>query len=270
MELLLALALAAPHAAGSAAGSPEEPIQPDRPGIADGSTVIGPGYFQIEVGVQRQESSSGGRDGHMLFTPLLLRGGLDPRWEARLETNAFTKASVPAAGAGVNRSSGYSPVSLGVKYHFQDAKSSTGNLSLGTILRIFPPSGSSAFRTHHVTSDLRLAADWNLGPDWALNPNIGLAIYEDDAGKTFTAGLGALTLTYGSSKRLQPYLDVGVQSPESPSGPTAVIFDGGATYLLDRNTQIDFAIGTGLAGRTSPDFLWTVGLSRRFGTARPR
>jgi hypothetical protein len=130
-------------------------------------------------------------------------------------------------GAGVGQTSGYSPVSIGGKYHFREARESTGNLSLGVILRMFPPSGSSDFRIHHLTSDLRLAADWNLAPDWALNPNLGVALYEDDAGKIFTAGLIALT-------------------------------------------QIDFGIGPGLTGRTTPDLFWTIGVSRRFGPSGGR
>jgi hypothetical protein len=257
---VLALTVATLCASAGPTKSAEEPIQPDRPGIADGSTVIGTGHFQSEIGVQRQDSG-GQRGGHMLFTPVLLRYGFDRRWEGRLETNAFTQTRA---------TSGYSPVSLGVKYHFQDAREGTGNLSLGTILRIFAPSGSSDFRTHHVTADLRLAADWNVAPNWALNPNVGVAIYEDDTGKPFAAGLGALTLTYGPSDRFQPYVDVGIQSPEGTAGRTAVIFDGGATYLLNRDTQLDFGIGTGLTGRTTPDLLWTVGVSRRFGRAPRR
>jgi opacity protein-like surface antigen len=55
-SLLLALAVATLCASAAAADPAEEPIQPDRPGIADGSTVIGPGYFQSEIGVQRQDS----------------------------------------------------------------------------------------------------------------------------------------------------------------------------------------------------------------------
>jgi len=268
--LLLTLAGTTLAATAAAEGPAEEPIQPDRPGIADGSTVVGPRRFQIEVGVQRQERTSGRLDQQMLFTPTLLRYGFDERWEARIETNAFTHMRSSEPGAGVGQTSGYSPVSIGGKYHFREARESTGNLSLGVILRMFPPSGSSDFRIHHLTSDLRLAADWNLAPDWALNPNLGVALYEDDAGKIFTAGLIALTLTYAPSKRLQPFLDVGVQSPEETAGRTAVIFDGGATYLLDPSTQIDFGIGPGLTGRTTPDLFWTIGVSRRFGPSGGR
>lgn len=239
-------------------------IQPDRPGIADGSTVIGPHRFQVEIGVQQEYHRDNGLDVRRLFLPTLLRVGVNTRWEGRIETNSFSYAHVSGPGVGGQSTSGYAPVSLGAKYHFQDVKERTSNLSLGAILRLFAPSGSSDFRTHHLNSDLRLVADWGFAPDWALNPNVGIAVYEDDAGKLFTAGLAAVTLTYGPNNRIQPFADLGLQSPETTAGRTALIFDGGGTYLLNPDTQLDLSLGTGLTGRTPPHFLWSAGISRRF------
>jgi hypothetical protein len=269
--LLLLLAATGPGMAAPAptpAPTPPAPaadtIQPDRPGIADGSLVIGPRRFQVEIGLQQEFRSSSHQDEQRLFLPTLLRFGVDSRWEARIESNTLTYTRTSESGAGVHRTFGYSPVSAGAKYHFQDAKERTGNLSLGAILRLFPPSGSSDFRTHHLNGDFRLAADWGLAPDWALNPNVGVAVYEDDAGKLFPAGLAAVTLTYGPNNRIQPFVDVGLQSPEQTAGRTALIFDGGGTYLLNPDTQLDLSLGTGLAGRTPPHLFWTAGISRRF------
>ena len=264
------LAIASMRLSAPATARADEPIQPDRPGIADGSLVVGPRRFQVEVGVQRQTSSGQGRDDRILFTPTLLRYGFDQRWEARIETNAFTQERTLMPDTGAHSTSGYSPVSVGAKYHFRDATAKNGNLSLGTILRLFAPSGSSDFRTHHLTGDLRLAGDWSIGPNWALNPNVGVAVYEDNAGQVFPAGLFALTLTYSPNKPLQPFLDVGIQSPEEKAGRTALLFDGGATYLLNNDTQIDFGVGPGLLGRTTPDLFWTAGVSYRFGPSGSR
>ena len=146
-----------------------------------------------------------------------------------------------------------SPVSAGFKYHLQDASKQNGQLSLATIVRVFPPSGSSAFRTHHVTGDVRLAADWTPSSQWSFNPNIGVAIAEDSSGQAFPTGLAALTVTYGPNNRFQPYLDAGLQSPETRAGRVALLFDGGVTYLIDRNTQVDFGIGTGVKPQNARD-----------------
>src|SRR5436309_1111968 len=66
-----------------------DPINPDRPGIADGSTVIGAGRFQIETGIFRQFQSEGGSDQRALFIPTLLRFGLTDAWELRIESNTY-------------------------------------------------------------------------------------------------------------------------------------------------------------------------------------
>src|SRR3982751_4476876 len=82
------------HDAGSTQPQTEtEMINPDRPGSADGSTVVRPQTFQIESGLQLEYRRSGDTHEHTLFVPTLLRFGVAKRWEARVEGNTFTRAS---------------------------------------------------------------------------------------------------------------------------------------------------------------------------------
>jgi|SRR6185369_12615778 len=70
--------------AGSAQSSAEQDlINADRPGIADGSTVVGAGTFQIEGGIQEEFRRNGNEREHTFFVPALLRFGIDSRWEVR-------------------------------------------------------------------------------------------------------------------------------------------------------------------------------------------
>jgi hypothetical protein len=133
------------------------------------------------------------------------------------------------------------------------------------IARVFPASGTGDFRTHHVTGDLRLAADWDFTqrPKLSLNPNIGLGYYEDDQGKTFAAGLFALTLNYAPSKKLNPFIDLGLLAPEEKDGRSAVVIDAGIAYIIGRNVQLDASIGTGIHGQTPPHPFIAVGASFR-------
>src|SRR5215813_638283 len=104
-------------------------INPDRPGIADGSTVVGAKTFQIESGAHFEFRRSEDIREHTFFVPTLLRFGINSHWEARIEGNTFTRVTTPDSTA---PASGFAPVSLGFKYHLYD---STGEhqLSLGTI-----------------------------------------------------------------------------------------------------------------------------------------
>jgi len=242
----------------------DDTINPDRPGIADGSTVVGGHRFQIELGVQHEYRSDSGSSEHTWFIPTLLRFGVNDHWEVRVETNGYIYDRLFAPGAGITRTDGYAPVAVGFKHHWQDSKGPE-QPSLGVIFRLFPPSGSGAFASSHAQYDLRLAADWDFAPSWSLNPNVGFGRYEDSNGTVFTTGLFAMTLTRIVDKRIQVFADIALQSPEQATeARMSTIADAGITYLLDKNTQLDASAGTGISGRTPPHPFWSVGYSRRF------
>ena len=237
-----------------------DPINPDRPGIADGSSVVGKGVFQIEVGVQHENHDvAGGGHQRLALTPTLLRYGLDSRYELRVESlgyNGFWQTGQTAL-------SGYAPVSLGVKLQFQRPSEKNGQLSLGTIARVFAPVGSAGFQTQHTTGDVRLAADWTVAPHWSLNPNLGVGFYESN-GSSFTALVGALTLSRDLDSRTQAFIDGGVQNPELWGGTTAAILDIGIAFLPTNDTQLDLSIGKGISGTTTPHPFIALGYSIRF------
>jgi hypothetical protein len=232
---------------------------------------------QVETGIQQEFRSHGGTAEHRYFLPTLLRIGVGDRWEARVESNTFTHVAAPAAAATQTQQSSLAPVSLGLKFQIQDSVG-LPHPSVGTILRVFPASGTGALHTTHTTGDLRLAADWDLTPRVSLNPNVGVALYESDQNKLFTAGLFALTLNvFNAAKTINPFVDVGVQAPEAPAFSSAVIIDSGIAYLPARNIQIDVSAGTGGHGLTPPHPFVSVGVSLRFrapeqgrSTSRPR
>ena len=275
--LAMALAEGSLQAAAQAAGAQppqstapqpagEDFINPDRPGLADGSTVIGEGRVQVETGLQEEFRRTGERRDQTLFVPTLVRVGLNRRWEARLEGNTLTRAGTRELDVSTH-TAGFAPVSLGVKAGLQDA-AGTRRPSLGVILRVFPVFGDSDFRPRHVTGDLRLAADWSVISKLSLNPNVGVARAEDDGGKAFTAALFALTFNYLPTSRLNPFVDLGLQAPEERKGRTSVTFDAGVAYIIGRNVQVDASIGQGAHGRTPPRPFLAAGISLRSGRLR--
>lgn len=234
-------------------------INADRPGIADGSTVVGPKTFQIESGIQAEFRRNGDSREHTLFVPTLLRFGIDSHWEVRVEGNTYTRVTSFQSTSTTDRTSGFAPLSLGFKYHIYDDH----QFSLGTIVRVFPTWGSKEFRTQHTTGDIRLAADWNFAPHLSLNPNIGVAKYEDDQGRLFTAGLFAVTLNWNPTKKLNPFIDLGAQWPEETNGQTSAILDGGLAYIIGQNLQVDAGVGTRVHGETGPRPFIEFGISWR-------
>jgi hypothetical protein len=273
----LALFLLAIPTAGQSSGRPQEQkpsqsenppdadlINPDRPGIADGSNVIGAKKLQIETGLQEEFRRDGDSREHTIFIPTLIRIGVDNHWEVRIEGNTFTRVVTFNPTDVTSQSSGFAPVSLGIKYHIYDFKGAH-QTSLGTIVRVFPAWGSGDFRPHHVTGDVRLAVDWDFVQrlKLSLNPNVGVGRYEDDQGRIFTAGLLAVTLNYLPTKKLNPFIDVGLQTPEKSNGRSSLILDTGVAYIIGRNLQLDASVGSGAHGDTTPHPFIGFGISFR-------
>lgn len=105
-------------------------INADRPGIADGSTTVGRGTFQIETGIDRTSDDRA--------FPTLLRYGVANGFELRVESeNALTH-----------------PL-LGVKWHFADAP------SLGVIAR----AGQHGEGDVRLAADFNLGEQWSINPN---------------------------------------------------------------------------------------------------------
>lgn len=109
-----------------------------------------------------------------------------------------------------------------------------------------------------------MAADWDFAQKWSLNPNIGVGLVEDDEGRTFFARTFAATLSYNPTASLSLFVDAGMQSPEKRGGRASVILDAGLGYLLAPNVQLDFSVGKGVRGNTSPRAFVSAGISTRF------
>jgi hypothetical protein len=211
-------------------------INPDRPGIADGSQTMERGQFQIEAGAER-DSDAGV---HVLITPFLLRYGLTKDFELRVESlGGYGRV----LGTGED---GWSPLSAGFKWHFSDKP------SLGVIARVFPKSGSGVFKSDTTTGDVRLAGDFALNEKWSLNPNVGAKF-----GGGATSGLAALTAQYNLSERANVFVDGGYAD-------SAILLDAGTAWIIGRDTQLDASIGWRAHGVNAPNVFVAAGISRRF------
>jgi Putative MetA-pathway of phenol degradation len=222
LVLIITLSL---FAATARAQSNDDVINPDRPGIADGSATISRGAFQIEIGGERDDQNSQ----HTFSTPTLLRYGLANSFELRVETNGYQTGGDIA------------PISIGFKKHFHDTP------SLGVIGRYF-----FAKNGQRATGDVRLAADMDLNGKWSVNPNVGVAFGDS------TTGTAALTVQYNFSKKLNAFVDGGYQSP------SALLLDTGMAWVIGNRTQLDFSVGWGAHGSTTPNVFWSAGISRMF------
>jgi len=260
IRLLLLVAMFPSVCPLAAAADDDDVIGADRPGLAEGAAVVGAGRFQVETGLQKEFFRLGGDTAQVVSIPTLLRLGINEQWELRVESDVRAWERVTDATGITTKSQGDAPVSIGAKYRFQE----DDRPDMGLIVRVAPRSGSGNFRSQATTGDVRLVADWALAPRWSLNPNIGYARAEDDAGLTYSSAVFAATLEYKVSDKWAVSLDGEVQAAESKNGGSASTVDAGVTYLLTRDTQLDFTLGGKSSGTTPPRLFVGAGVSVRF------
>jgi hypothetical protein len=256
---ILAQDAARPAAADT---SPCDLIDADRPGIADGSHVVGAGRIQLETGYLQERHVDDGVRSRLTLVPTLLRVGLASRIEARLESNTLTHQRVSEPSGSVATSTGLSPIFLGVKVLLYDSRPDSA-LSVATIVRVAPSSGTDEFRSHRAAGDLRVVADWDFTPNFSLNPNIGYAEYEGSDGTRFGTALGSLTLSWQPTPRWNPFVDVAYQSREDVGGTWAMVADAGVAYIVGCDLQLDFSAGQSVHGVTAPKPFVAAGISLR-------
>ena len=249
---LAAAVLCTLAAAGARAGD-EEPISPDRPGVAETGEVVGKGRVQLETSVQWERQRDDALHTRTLSMPTLLRIGLGERTELRVETDGrnVIHASDPATG---ERSTvaGYADTSLGLKWHVADQQGTGfGTPSLGVLLQADLPSGSRELRGRGLRPSLRLAADWELPGGYGLSVMPGIGADSDDEGKRYGYGVLAAEVDKEFSERLHGFVELAApQIARASHGGTQVLVDAGLTWLVNKDCQLDVSLIHGLNRRT--------------------
>lgn len=234
-----------------------EPISTDRPDFVESSLVVHPRQVQIETSAEYGRVQAHDADHDSWTTPTLLRLGLAPDWEARLETEGFARVQ-----EGSTHESGFSEVSLGTKWHAGDQ--ALGGASTAVLLHVDLPTGEPAFRGRGARPSLRGVAEWELSEHDGLGVMPGLVWNTDDQGDRYLGLLLGATFGHAWTDHLRSFVEVvGEDLRDTRDAPAQFRFDTGVAWLLTRDTQIDTAAYLGLNDAT-PDVALTIGLSSRW------
>ena len=223
----------------------EEPLVTDRPDVAESAVTVGKNRTQIETGVTYTRDN--GVD--QTTFPTLLRIGIERNWELRIESDTLT-----IQNPGPNH---FSDVSLGAKVNLLNAE----DTKVGLLFNLNLPVGP---RSTRGTFDPSLAVLWDqaLVGELGLGVNAGVALPEDQ-GTRYINYFWATSLSHPVTEDLTAYLEYYGEGPVVLNGSVQTAVDGGFTYLLNDNTQLDLSYAKGLS---NGGFDWSVGLgfSNRF------
>ncbi len=260
---MLTTGLAEPSIFGEESSEPPE-MATDRPDQTETSNTVPPGYVQLEVGFthaqnrQREDSESDSA------LESLMRIGLMKDLELRLGHSGYTWQQEEDELGETVRSSGAGDSEIGFKYRLWEETGARPEAAFIAMLGL--PTGERGFSSERLdpsyrfsfahTLTERLSLGYNLGMVWASEPD-GLGDVHTVSMFQYTATLG-----YDVTDRLGAFIEVFGDCPFNTGRPAHLI-DGGLTYGLRENLQLDCATGFGLTD-AADDWFISVGISYRF------
>lgn len=245
------------------------PIVTDRPDFTEATAVVPRGRVQLESGYTFTANDDDGvRSADHLFPEYLLRVGVVKDVELRLVWLGMSLTEsmfgeVNDAGRrvrSIDHQDGAMDLSIGTKYHITDADGLIPDLSV--IAELGVPTGSDNKTAGDVEPGVKLLWAYELTERLSLAGNLNLAVLMSERGR-FVQPAASLTLGYALAEGVGMYVEYFGLYPNDRGTDAAHYANGGFTFLITDDVQLDIRSGVGL-NHEADDFFTGVGLSFRF------
>lgn len=221
----------------------------DRPDFTESAFTVQPDRMQLEIGYTYRESNNGDEIRTHNFPEVLLRIGLDEDWELRLGWGGYSFAE--------NDEDIANDMRVGAKWSIADQDGWHPQLAL---------LGEISIPTGHGDTDvdptIALAWSYDLDDKNSIGGNFGIAAITDD-GDRFAQGLASIAWNHSLDDQWGFFAEYYTTFPDADDEDAAHIVDGGLTYLVNDDLQLDFSVGFGLNDQAD-EFIVGVGISHRF------
>ncbi|QDU80837.1 hypothetical protein Pla110_25730 [Polystyrenella longa] len=240
-----------------------EPLVTDRPDFTEASSTVGKGVTQLEFGYTYGYNSDGGESGksHTFGEPLL-RHGLYADWLELRVGLAPIQESTRSQG-NKTTTSGLEDLYLGFKVALTSQDQFLPEMAL--IPQMTVPTGSEAFSDDRVLPGANWIYSWELTDtiSTAGSTQFNIAVDEETA-SSYTEWAQSWTVATSLSDKTGMYTEWFAFFPDdADTAQVEHYLNGGFTYLVNDDIQLDVRAGTGLNG-AAEDFFTGVGMSIRF------
>ncbi len=218
----------------------------DRPDQTESAFVIPKGYFQFEDGFLFENETS--ENQNISYSSMLLRYGLFKNFELRIASE-YNKIKT----SGLDDITGLSPISIGTKIHVNEENGWIPQVAFLVHINL-AHTGNKDFMQNYHSSQMALTFNHTMNNSWSIGYSLGvefpsdvgysIGTYTIVSGFTISEKVGAFIEAYGDFSKYM-YADNKI--------------NGGVTYLLLPNLQLDFAGGFGLS-EYSADSYWGLGI----------
>lgn len=246
-----------------------EPLATDRPDFTETTDAVPAGHLQVEGGYTFSYDREGRNKGEAHTAPeLLLRVGLVQDFEFRLGWEGYTWLDETSEGrsrAGRrvlfdDASSGASDLSVGFKYKFFEQDGLRPHL--GAIAALTLPTGSDGFSSDDVDPEVKLLWAYDLSEHTSVAGNVNFAVPTEDSERFFQSS-ASISLFHGLTDDVGAYFEYFGFYPGAHDTDCANYLNGGFTWLITENLQLDWRAGFGL-NEEADDFFTGAGFGIRF------
>ncbi len=245
------------------------PLITDRPDFTESTEAVPAGHVQLEAGYTftfDREGTDRTRD--HTAPELLLRIGLVENMELRIGWDGYswTESRFEAetrSGLRATRevwTQGANDLSLGFKLKLAEQDGLIPHF--GVLGAITVPSGGAGFSSGDVDPELVLLWAYDVTDSLAIAGNVGLAVLTE-SGTRFLQTSASFSVAVAVTERLGAYAEYYGLYPNAEGSDSAHTINGGLTYLISNDFQIDVRVGAGL-NEEADDFLAGVGFAWRY------
>ncbi len=240
----------------------EEPLATDRPDFTEASSTVGLGRTQLEFGYTYIRDDEGGvaLRGDS-YPELLTRVGMFAEWfEWRIAWN-YAHERITEGGLS-SSTDGAEDLYLGCKLALFEQDGWLPELAI--VPQMTVPTGARAFTTDEVMPGVNLLYGWDITEDLSFAGSTQGNRAFDGTGDYYDEYAQSLTVGVSLTERIAMYNEVFGLFPHGAvqTGPE-YYYNGGFTYLVNNNFQLDVRAGWGLNDR-SDDFFTGAGGAIRF------
>ncbi len=231
----------------------EEPLQPDRPDVTNGTHIIDTGLLQLEIGGIYAHAAEAQ---HAIGSPFTARVGLADWIEARIGTDGL----LTNIDHGITQV-GLGNLQVGAKLRLWADPGGMPVLSILPSVNVPTASARKGLGSGDADYTIAVLTGRDLGERAHIDVNYGIGSIGAGGGlRHFAQHLVSASASYTLTHQWNPYAEVFWFSREGPFGGSATSFDVGAIYTVSPRLALDGGVQGGFS-RAAPSFAAFGGVS---------
>ena len=206
----------------------------DRPDQTESAFIVPKGYFQFEDGFIYENETS--ETQNISYSSMLLRYGLFDNFELRFGTE-YSKTK----STGLDDMKGFSPLSIGTKIHVNEEKGWIPQIAYLAQINI-AKTGAKEFLQDYHSAQMAMTFNHTINKSWSIGYSIGVEFLPD---VNYSVGTYTFVSGFSISEKVGAFIEAYGDFSKNMYADNKI--NGGVTFLVLPNLQLDFAGGFGLS-----------------------